>query len=270
MNPLIGPVLLIGGLSWAVAADAGSPVQLRDIGFGSRAVQVIAQSPATAAPQPTGAVAPAALSTVLPAPSASTTPAAAPAEVTPTTPVSPVPLTSESPAANASPVPSANPDRPHLHRPGTDVDADSITGSLASNVFVLKGNVLLRSDPKIDREIGAASESDEPLTVTADEIDVDKLALSYVAKGHVHFIQGDRSGRADVAILDEQKHTLDLVGNADVLEGDHRAAAAKMHYNTLDKQFLGSGNVRIYEPLPTPDPNAKSTPAPKHKRRFPI
>jgi lipopolysaccharide export system protein LptA len=155
-----------------------------------------------------------------------------------------------------------------LHRPGTDVDGDLLTGSLASHVFILKGSVTLHSDPKIDREMAEASEDDEPLTVTADEIDVDQVAFSYIAKGHVHFTQGGRSGSADIATLNEEAHTLDLFGNANVLEGDHRATAAKMHYNTLDKQFIGAGDVHLYAPLPTPNPS--STTAPKRRRRLPL
>jgi lipopolysaccharide export system protein LptA len=109
------------------------------------------------------------------------------------------------------------------------------------------------------------------LTVTADEIDIDRDGLNYVAKGNVHFTQGTRSGKADLAMLDEAAHTIDLIGNANVVEGDHRAAAAKMHYNMLDKDFRGSGDVRIYEPVPTPNPNASSTPAPKKRRhRLPL
>jgi lipopolysaccharide assembly outer membrane protein LptD (OstA) len=157
-----------------------------------------------------------------------------------------------------------------LHRPGTDVDGDVLTGSLASQAYIIKGNVTLHSDPKIDREIAEASESDEPLTVTADEIDVDKFGLTYVAKGNVHFVQGSRSGRADLATLDEETHSLDLVGNATVLDGDHRARAAKMHYDMSDKQFHGAGNVRIYEPLPAPNPRPSATPAGKHRRRLPL
>jgi lipopolysaccharide export system protein LptA len=175
------------------------------------------------------------------------------------------------PAGSGVPSPSETPaSRTHLHRPGTDVEGDVLTGSLASQVFVLKGNVTLHSDPKIDRDISAASESDDPLTVTADEIDMDKLGLSYVAKGNVHFVQGTRSGRADLAMLDEQAHTLDLIGNASILDGDRRATAAKMHYNTLDKQFRGSGDVHIYQPLPPPNPKPSGTPPGKRKRRFPL
>jgi len=140
---------------------------------------------------------------------------------------------------------------------------------LASHVFILKGNVVLHSDPKIDRDMAEASESDEPLTLTADELDVDQFAFTYVAKGHVHFVQGSRSGFADLATLNEEAHTLDLVGNASVLDGEHRTTAAKMHYNTADKQFVGGGDVHIYAPAPTPNPGT-GTPTPKHKRRLPL
>jgi len=182
---------------------------------------------------------------------------------------------SPTPSLDASPVTDASsavqgPSHAHFHRPGTDVDADSFAGSLASDVFVLKGNVVLHSDPAVDRSIADLSQSGDRLTLTADEIDIDKAGLSYVAKGHVHFVQGLRSGQADLAQLNEETHTIDLIGNANVLEGDHRAAAEKMHYNMADKGFAGSGNVRIYEPLPTPNPNTAPTAAPKKKRRFPV
>lgn len=180
----------------------------------------------------------------------------------------PQPIGAAAPA-RPSPVASA-PGRFHLHRPGTDVDGDALSGNTASNVFVFRGNVVLHSDPKVDHEFNSATDSDEPITVTADEIDVDKFASTYTAKGHVHFSQGTRSGKADLAMLDERSHDLDLIGNADVLDGEQRARAAKMHYNTADKRFRGSGDVHIYEPAPTPDPNATATAAPKRKRRLPF
>lgn len=163
------------------------------------------------------------------------------------------------------------PGRFHLHRPGTDVDGDLLSGNVGNEAYILKGNVTLHSDPKLDRDVATASESMDPLTVTADEIDVDRAGLTYTAKGHVHFTQGTRSGSADLAMLDEQTHTMDFIGNANVYDGDRRTAADKLHYDMLGKGFLGAGDVRIYEPLPTPNPAAASTPAPaKRKRRIPL
>jgi lipopolysaccharide export system protein LptA len=174
-------------------------------------------------------------------------------------------------APPASPSPGGSGERAHFHRPGTDVDGDIFVGSLASEVFILRGNVTLHSDPTVDRAIAAASESSDPLTVTADEIDVDRAASTYVAKGHVRFVQGTRSGQADTAMLNEEARTIDLIGHANVIEGDHRAAADKMHYDMSDKRFAGAGDVRIYQPLPTPNPNASSSAAPKkRKRRLPL
>ena len=186
----------------------------------------------------------------------------------PTRSVAP-PTPAASPAA--SPLPNTTPPgRFNLHRPGTDIDGDSLTGNVGSNVYVFRGNVVLHSDPKVDRNFGSATESDAPLTVSADELDVDRFAMTYVAKGHVHFSQGTRSGSADLAMLNEQTRDLDLLGHADVLDGDHRARAAKLHYNGSDRQFHGAGDVRIYEPVPSPQPRASATPAGKHRRRLPF
>jgi lipopolysaccharide export system protein LptA len=215
--------------------------------------------PGSPQPQPAGSLLP-----VPPAPSGEPVPSPLEASPAPSLPPGAAPA---GPSPAPSPIASG---RFHLHRPGTDVDGDALNGSMASQAYVLKGNVTLHSDPKIDREIAAASESDDPLTLTADEIDADRSGFTYVAKGHVHFVQGTRSGFADLAMLDERNHTLDLIGNVEVLEGNHRTKAAKMHYDTLTKDFIGSGNVRIYEPLPTPNPNVSATPPPKHKRRLPL
>ncbi len=190
----------------------------------------------------------------------------------------PLPAAAGSPApavpvvpATTTPSPAAtSASRFHLHRPGTDVDGDVLTGNSANGAYILRGNVVLHSDPKVDQELGSATESDEPITVTADEIDVDRFGATYVAKGHVHFVQGSRSGRADTAMLNQETQDLDLLGNADVSQGEHRARATKMHYNIADRQFHGSGDVRIYEPAPTPNPQASATPAPKHHRHLPF
>ncbi len=180
----------------------------------------------------------------------------------------PVPAASAPPS---TPSPRATaPGRFNLHRPGTDIDGDELTGNVGSNVYVFRGNIVLHSDPKVDRSFGAATESDAPLTITSDELDVDRFAMTYVAKGHVHFTQGTRSGNADLAMLNEQTRDLDLLGHADVVDGDHRARAAKLHYNGTDRQFHGAGDVRIYGPAPSPQPSASATPAGKHRRRLPF
>ncbi|MGD0474264.1 MAG: LptA/OstA family protein [Candidatus Velthaea sp.] len=294
MNPVVGPVCIATALAWVAAAPPQA--MLGSASGATVRAQTAPQSavPATPSSAPSEAL-PSAPPEALPSASSEAAPSAEGQPVPglgPTagpSPQVPTPLTSApasvqpgpgqagglpipTPSAKTSGLPGSAATaagRFHLHRPGTDVDGDLLTGSLASHVFVLKGNVTLHSDPKIDREMAEASESDEPLTVTADEIDADQLAFTYVAKGHVHFVQGNRSGFADLATLNETAHTLDLVGNATVLDGEHRTTAAKMHYDTLDKQFIGAGDVRIYAPLPTPKPSA-ATPPPKHKLHLPI
>jgi hypothetical protein len=296
MNPVVGPALFATVLALAVGAAAQSAPPRPRFGAAVAATSTPSAVTTSAPPVPATSTPPAAAPSssagdaagtppaVNPPPAESAPPAenAPPGEPGSTLPspsgLGPEAAPSPSPAGTGLPAapspassgPAATPaGRFHLHRPGTDVDGDLLTGSLASHVFILKGNVTLHSDPKVDRAMAQASESEEPLTVTADEIDADQLAFTYVAKGHVHFVQGTRSGLADLATLNETAHTLDLVGNASVLDGEHRTVAAKMHYDTLDKQFIGAGDVRIYAPLPTPNPSA-ATPPPKHKRRLPI
>jgi len=277
MNRAAGPVLCLTALALAIGTAAPCAPSGVRIAASANVHPALADGAETPAPSgsPDAAPSPAPLAAPSASPDAAPLPAVSPESAgTPVPPhVSPAPGGSPGAGPNAFPVPGSSGATPagrfHLHRPGTDVDGDSLTGSLASHVFVLKGNVVLHSDPKIDREMAEASESDEPLTVTADELGVDQFAFTYVAKGHVHFVQGSRSGFADLATLNEEAHTLDLVGNASVLDGEHRTTAAKMHYNTADKQFVGGGDVHIYAPAPTPNPGT-GTPAPKRKRRLPL
>ena len=169
--------------------------------------------------------------------------------------------------AQQSVAPSDAPaERVHLHRPGTDVEADTLVGNGTRETFTLTGNVVLHSDPKVDTAF-AATQSDEPLTLTTDKLEVDRKALTYVATGHVHFTQGARSGVAETASLDERTHDIELIGHARVSDGVQRLESDRMHYNTLDRHFHGSGNVEIVAPIPTAAPGAaKPTTTPKPKK----
>jgi len=163
--------------------------------------------------------------------------------------------------------PAASGSRVHLQRPGTQIDADELVGNLRAQTYTVRGNVIVHSDPKVDSAV-AVTESDQPFTLTADTVDVERTALRYAAKGNVHFVQGTREGRADTALLDEKIHDLDLVGHAHVSEGEQQANADRMHYNTLNRHFTGAGNVKIIAPVPTPTPciGCKSpSPAPKKR-----
>lgn len=186
----------------------------------------------------------------------------------PTPAPSPVPSVTSSPSAEADSV--AGPARVHLHRPGTDIDADTLVGNGKNETYTLTGNVVLHSDPKVDTAF-AATESNEPLTLKADTLDIDRRALTYSAMGHVHFTQGTRDGTADTATLDEKSHDIDLVGHARVTDGLQRLSSDRMHYNTLDRKVHGAGHVEIVAPIPTAAPGAsKPSPPPKKKRLIPI
>ncbi|GAC1426755.1 MAG: hypothetical protein NVSMB5_21380 [Candidatus Velthaea sp.] len=183
-------------------------------------------------------------------------------------------LFSAGPALARSPVPAAAPSstRVHLARPGTDIEADTLVGNLNAETYTVRGNVVIHSDPKVDRAV-AVTESSEPFTLSADAVDVERKALRYAAKGNVHFVQGARDGRADTALLDEKSHDLDLVGHAHVADGGQQANADRMHYNTLDKHFTGVGNIKLIAPVPTPTPGPANTatPAPKkHGLKLPF
>jgi hypothetical protein len=196
-------------------------------------------------------------------------PAASPAPVPTRTAArasSPAPTVAPTPDVNVTPC-VVTPPRICVSRPGSDVEADSVTGSFLSNAFVFKGNVVLHSDPKVDKS-AAETQSDDPITLTADEVDVERETQRYVAKGKVHFTQGAREGNADTMILDEKTHDVDLIGHARVFDGEHDSKADQIHYNTKDKQFHGMKHVHIVVPIPTASPGPSPTPGGK-KRRIP-
>ena len=192
--------------------------------------------------------------------------AATPAPVK-TMAIRPVQPTSAPTVAASAPPCVQPPNRIRVCDPGRDLEADSFAGNLTNNAFVFKGNVVLHSDPKVDKST-AETQSDDPITLTADEVDVERVTLRYVAKGKVHYIQGVRDGNADTAILDEKTHNIDLIGHARVFDGANETKADRMHYNTQDKKFHGQNNVRILIPIPTASPAPPgTTPTPSAKKR---
>jgi len=180
----------------------------------------------------------------------------------------PSPSPSAIPSATPAPAPSATGARIHLHQPGTEIDADTLVGNLASKQYTVAGHVVVHDDPKVDKKLDTSTtQSDEPIELHADRLAVDEIAKRYAAHGSITFTQGDRSGSADDATLDDRTHDLDLTGNARVAEAGRILAADTIHYNTGTKAFAGNGNVEIIAPVPTAAPG---TPAPKKKRRIPL
>jgi lipopolysaccharide export system protein LptA len=198
---------------------------------------------------------------VLAATSAQTAPSPSPAPT-------PIPAAAPSPtqAAGPSPTPAADEGgRVHLHRPGTDVDADRLAGNLGAKVYEVSGHVVVHDNPSVDRNSATEqTESSLPIILHADRMGVDETSKRYEAHGGVTFEQGDRHGSADSATLDDLTHDLQLSGNARVSEGDRILSADAIHYNTVSKAFDGAGNVEIISPVPTAGPGA--SPAPKKKK----
>jgi lipopolysaccharide export system protein LptA len=171
------------------------------------------------------------------------------------------------PSAAASSAPSPEPSGPrvHLHRPGTDVDADRLSGNLGAKVYEVSGNVVVHDNPSVDRNSATEqTESSLPIILHADRMTVDETKKHYEAHGQVTFEQGDRHGSADAASLDDLSHELKLIGSARVSEGERIFSADEIDYNTQSKAFKGSGNVEIIAPVPTAGPGA--SPAPKKKK----
>ncbi len=169
------------------------------------------------------------------------------------------------PSPSLSPPPAGA--RVHLHRPGTEIEADSLQGNLESKRYTVSGNVVLHEDPKLDKAVDLSeTESDQPIELHADRMSVDERNRRYAAHGSVRFTQAERSGFAQDATLDDRSHDLDLSGGARVADGGRSLAADTIHYNTKTRVFAGDGNVEIIAPLPT---NPPGTPAPKKRRRLP-
>jgi lipopolysaccharide assembly outer membrane protein LptD (OstA) len=187
---------------------------------------------------------------------------------TPTPAPAPIP----SPTSALTPSPgSIEPDsaqRFHAHRPGSDVYSDTMDGNIKSERYTVQGHVVLHSDPSVDHA-ASGSESDLPITLTADRVDVDEKAKRYVAHGSVHFMQGTREGSCDDAMLDDVSHDLDLIGHAHISEAGQTLSAHTFHYNTKTREYHGEGDVTILAPLPTATPlppGVTPAPAPKKKK----
>ncbi len=175
-------------------------------------------------------------------------------------------LPAPAPVASATPGPEPSGARVRLDRPGSDAEAAHLYGNTGAKRYVLEGNVVVHSDPKVDPD-AAMTESDQPLTLKADRIDVDRTTLKYDAIGHVDFVQGDRFGSADTATLDDRTHELDLIGHAKMGEGERRVTADRVEYNLQSHHFRVAGHVEYVSPVPQHSPNAKGSPAPKKRKR---
>jgi lipopolysaccharide export system protein LptA len=150
-------------------------------------------------------------------------------------------------------------------RPGTDARGDHAKGNTKLGTATLIGNVIVHDN-------GAAPEAQDagpdyqragPSTITCDELTLDSKAKSYDGHGNLRFVQGDRVGTADRAVLNQTTHRLHLEGNVVLAEGETSMRASVVDYNLLTRDVIASGApMTIREPIPARTPAPKPTPSP--------
>lgn len=161
-------------------------------------------------------------------------------------------------------------------QPGTDVTGDHATGNSIKKSVKITGHVVLHnSKPVSTLGITSSNASNEPQTLTADELDVDGPSKVYVAIGNVRFTQGSKVVTAERGELDEKQHLLKLNGNVHVDDSatGQSMVAENVTYDTQNETVTASGKTgepfQIRAPVGSAPnaPGATATnPPPKRKR----
>ncbi|MGZ3526551.1 MAG: hypothetical protein ACXVAO_02475 [Vulcanimicrobiaceae bacterium] len=103
-----------------------------------------------------------------------------------------------------------------LTRPGSDISADRANGNQRRKQAILTGHVVMHDRSGLLTGAVAAnagaSTTNEPATLTCDELQVDGVHKTYIAIGNVHFVQGQRRMTSDRAIMNGLTHQLRLLG----------------------------------------------------------
>ena len=149
----------------------------------------------------------------------------------------------------------------------SDFRADRAVGNNKAGTFTMLGNVIVH---RIN--YGKANNSNEPLTMWCDKLDITNRPQStYTATGHVKVAQGDRTLIAPKLRLNETTHIADMTGGVHGEEKPDRTFdAAELLYNTQTEDFKALGGVRATFPFrrgtfsqsPAPSPRPKSSPTP--------
>lgn len=143
------------------------------------------------------------------------------------------------------------------HGSDGDVRADRATGNLNAGQTTLEGSVVVHKLGGVGR-----TGSKDPVTLTADRLDVDSASKQYVANGHAVIVQGGRTLSAPMMTLDDMTHLAHLTGGVRADEKPNRTfEAGDVTYNTQTEDFKATGGVRMLFPAPTKGP--KPTPTPK-------
>lgn len=129
-------------------------------------------------------------------------------------------------------------------QPGTDVTGDHATGNSIEKSVKITGHVVLHnSKPVSTLGFTSKSASNEPQTLTANELDVDGPKKTYVAIGDVKFTQGTKVVTAERGELDQANHLLKLSGNVhiDDTATGQSMVADNVTYDTQSETVTATG-----------------------------
>jgi lipopolysaccharide assembly outer membrane protein LptD (OstA) len=157
----------------------------------------------------------------------------------------------------------------HFTRPGTDVTGDRAHGNTRANTITITGHVVLHQTGAVN-SLGAGAQkvtSEEPSTLTTDELFVDGKAKTYTANGNVHWSQGNKRLSADHGVLNEVTHLLNLQGNVHIEQDQQSMDADRVDYDTDTEQGTAYGAPVVAKmPVEAPGPGVTAPPTPKPKR----
>jgi lipopolysaccharide assembly outer membrane protein LptD (OstA) len=152
-------------------------------------------------------------------------------------------------------------------RPGTDARGDHAKGNTKLGTATLIGGVIVHDTGNAPEAKDAGTDYQGPATITCDELTLDSKNKSYDAHGNVRFVQGNRVGTAERAVLNQTQHTLHLEGNVVLAEGQTSMKAALVDYNLQTRDVIASGAPMIIrEPIPQRSPGPTPSPKPPKKK----
>lgn len=109
-----------------------------------------------------------------------------------------------------------------LTRPGSDISADRANGNQRRKQADLRGHVIMHDHSGLLTGAVAANAgartTNEPATLTCDELQIDGVQKTYTAIGNVHFVQGARRMSASRAIMNGITHQLRLLGHVELAQ----------------------------------------------------
>ncbi len=166
------------------------------------------------------------------------------------------------------------PHRVRFFRPGTDAVGDRANGNSKRGTVTMLGNVVVHDSGNANEAGDAAYRGSGPAMLTCDQLDIDSKAKLYTANGHVHFLQGARTGTSDRATLNRATGMLHLEGGVKLTDSGSTLSANAVDYNlnTKEASVFGSPSVMTQpanqpaaspRPAPSRSPVAKPKPKPK-------